>query len=42
MDTPSTCAREYSVATDGCDFPFSSWDTNDARHAELPGQLAQR
>jgi hypothetical protein len=29
MDTPRVCAIEYSVATDGCDFPFSIWDRKD-------------
>src|ERR1051325_10094077 len=29
IETSSSCANEYRVATEGCDLPFSICDTND-------------
>ena len=29
METSSSCEIEYSVATEGCDLEFSSWETKD-------------
>ena len=34
MDTSSNCASEYSVATEGCDLPFSSCRTMRIRPAD--------